>query len=160
MASSKVLIAYQTKGGVTAEYAAIIAEVLREKHHLEVDVVDLAKDGRPDAAPYYAVIVGSGIRMGMWYGRAKRMLGHTPKEKVAAVYLASGRAGDPKQHQTAVEKYLTKVLAKKGIRPLAAEAFGGRMVNGGKVTLDNREPEHVRLWAEDVARKLEAWEQG
>ncbi len=156
MPDGKVLIAYQTKGGVTAEYATIIAEVLREKHHMEVDVVDLAKDSRPDTAPYYAVIVGSGIRVGMWYGRAKRMLGRTPKEKVAAVYLASGRAGDPKQHATAVEKYLTSVLAKKGIRPLAADAFGGRMVSKGQVTLDNREPEKVRLWAEDLARKLEA----
>ena len=131
--------------------------MLREKHHLDVDIVDLAKDSRPDTAPYDAVIVGSGIRVGMWYGRAKRMLGRAPREKLAAVYLASCRAGDPKQHTTAVEKYLTKVLARKGIKPLAAEAFGGRMVNAGQVTLDNREPERVRLWAEGLARAMEAW---
>ena len=156
MDAKKVLIAYQTKSGATEQSANLIAEVLREKHHLVVDVVDLKKVGKPDIGPYGAVVIGSGIRIGMWYGRAKRMLGRDYGDRRVAVFLSSGRAGDPKQHATAVENYLTKVLRKRGnLNVVAAEAFGGVYKVKGKVVDDSREPERVRMWADEVGRKLE-----
>jgi len=106
-------------------------------------------------------MIGNGPRLGMWYGRAKRMLGRDYGDRRVAVFLSSGRAGDPKQHQMAVEKYLTKVLRKKGnLNVVAAEAFGGWYKVRGEVQQDFREPERVRMWADEVGRKLEAWEQG
>jgi len=157
--AGKVLIAYATKCGVTKEYADIIASVLREKHRLEVDVVDLREEPRPDVRPYDAVLVGSGIQIGMWYGPAKRMLGRA-RGKRMAIFLASGRAGRPEEHAFAVERYLARVIRRKGLSPIAAEAFGGRADREGVVSLDNREPDRVRLWADEVGRKLETREQG
>ena len=45
---AKTLIAYVSKGGVTGEYANVIAGVLREKYGLVVDVVDVGKNHSPD----------------------------------------------------------------------------------------------------------------
>ena len=70
----KSLVAYATKGGVTAESAQIIAEVLEKQFKHEVDVVNLEEHKSPDITPYDNVFIGSGIRAGQWYGRAKKML--------------------------------------------------------------------------------------
>jgi hypothetical protein len=76
-----------------------------------------------------------------------------------AVFLSSGRAGEPKQHATAVRSYLTKVLTKRSnLNVVAAEAFGGVYKVQGKVVDDSREPERVRMWADEVGRKLEEWD--
>jgi menaquinone-dependent protoporphyrinogen oxidase len=134
MDAKKVLIAYSTKSGATAESANLIAEVLREKHHLVVDVVDLKQQGKPDIGPYGAVIIGGGIRIGMWYGRARRMLRRDYGDRRVAVFLSSGRAGDPKQHHMAVERYLRRVLAKRPkIQHGGGRGLRGWMMVGGQV---------------------------
>ena len=48
MDANKTLIAYETKGGATEESARKIAEVLRSKYQLEVDLVDLKEQKMPD----------------------------------------------------------------------------------------------------------------
>jgi menaquinone-dependent protoporphyrinogen IX oxidase len=58
---NKTLIAYSSKGGATMQARAeIIAEVLRDKHRSQVDVVDLRKT-TPKLADY-ANVVGAGVR--------------------------------------------------------------------------------------------------
>ena len=53
------------------------------------------------------------------------------------------------------------MLAKRqNLNLVAAEAFGGYYKVQGVVRDDFREPERVRLWADEVGRKLEAREQG
>jgi len=47
VAGNRTLIAYVTKGGVTEEAANLIAETLRERHDLEVEVVELKKNPSP-----------------------------------------------------------------------------------------------------------------
>jgi menaquinone-dependent protoporphyrinogen IX oxidase len=61
------MVAHVTKGGVTEEVARVIAEVLRDKYGLEVDLVNLKKNSSPDLAQYKNVIVGSGVRVGKVY---------------------------------------------------------------------------------------------
>ena len=65
---------FATKGGVTAESAQMIAEVLEKQFNHEVTVVNLQQNKSPDIKPYDNIFIGSGIRMGQWYGRAKKML--------------------------------------------------------------------------------------
>lgn len=48
MSGDKTLIAYVTKGGVTGEYASIIASILREKYGHEVDLVNLRENPSPN----------------------------------------------------------------------------------------------------------------
>ena len=74
MAGNRTLIAYFTKGGVTGENAEIIARVLRDDYDHQVDVVNLKEQRMPDVASYDNVIIGSGIRIGMWYGKARKQL--------------------------------------------------------------------------------------
>jgi menaquinone-dependent protoporphyrinogen IX oxidase len=72
--SNKTLIAYVTKGGATEESGYIIAETLRDKHGLQVDLVNLKKNSAPDLSQYGNVIVGSGVRIGRVYKEALRFL--------------------------------------------------------------------------------------
>ena len=62
MGGNKTLIAYVTRGGVTEEYASAIADVLRERYGLEVDLVNLMENSSIDLASYRNVILGSGVR--------------------------------------------------------------------------------------------------
>ena len=155
MDMKKTLIAYATKSGVTGESANIIANVLREKYGLNVDVVDLKEQPKPELAKYDNVFIGSGIRMGRWYKRAKNLLNSDFKGKSLFIFLSACSAGDPKSHDEAVSKYLNTVLAKyPHVKPVATAAFGGRMKIFGKVQSDTCDPEKVRLWAEVVGKKL------
>lgn len=150
----KTLIAYATKGGVTGESARVIADVLRQKYGFEVDVFDLKKTSTPDIAQYKNVIIGSGIRMGRWYKRARKMLEHDYTGKNVVLFVSACSAGDPEKHGEAVKSYLDNMLAKfPHVKPVAVQAFGGRMKMFGKV-VDNCDPDKVRTWAEDIGNKL------
>jgi len=151
----KTLIAYATKGGVTGESANIIAEVLREKYGFDVEVLNLKEESKPELSQYDNIFIGSGIRMGRWYGRAKDLLKSDFTGKNVVIFLSACSAGDPKSHDEAVDKYLDEVLAKyPNVKPVATAAFGGRMKMFGKVKADTCNPDQVRLWAEDVGRRL------
>lgn len=154
MAANKTLIAYATKGGVTEENANIIAEILREKHGFEVDTVNLVKSRLPDLEPYGTIFIGSGIRMGMWYRKAARLLKQDFGSKLIVLFLSSCSAGDPESYDEAIRKYFKNVLEKHpNIKPVAFEAFGGRMEMGGKTT-DTTDKEKVKKWADEVGQKL------
>ena len=151
----KTLIAYATKGGVTEESAQVIAQILKEKHGFEVDIVNLRKDPAPDIAQYKNIVIGSGIRMGRWYKSALKMLDSDFTGKKVVLFLSACSAGDPKKHAEAVRNYLDAVLAEyPHVKPVAAQAFGGRMRMLGKTIEDNCDMDKIREWAEDVGKKL------
>ena len=74
MSANKTLIAYVSKGGATEEAARKIAETLRSKFQLEVDLVDLKEQTPQDLAQYQNIIVGGGVRGGKVYGKALKFL--------------------------------------------------------------------------------------
>ena len=151
----RTLIAYATKSGVTGESAAIIAEVLRDRFHHQVDVVDLKKNPNPPLEDYRTIFIGSGIRMGRWYGKAKKLLERTSKDHHIIIFLSACSAGDPEKHDAPVKQYINDVLATyPHIQPVAAEAFGGRMRMLGKTIEDNWNEDAVRAWALETGRKL------
>ena len=59
----KVLVAYATKYGATAEIAEKIGQVLRETG-MAVDVEPADRVG--DLSSYRAVVLGSGVYVGRW----------------------------------------------------------------------------------------------
>ena len=67
----KILVAYATKYGSTAEIAEKIGEVLRQAE-LPTDV--LRVDRVRDLAPYGAVILGSAVYIGNWRKEAVKFL--------------------------------------------------------------------------------------
>ena len=150
-----VIIAYETKSGVTGESAGIIADVLRGKYGLSVDVVNLKENPKPDLDRYKSIFIGSGIRMGRWYGKAKKLLKGNFEGKNLVLFVSACSAGDPKTYDEAAGKYLKDFLVKyPNLKPLATAAFGGRMKMLGKVQSDTRDPDKVRAWAEEVGAKL------
>jgi menaquinone-dependent protoporphyrinogen IX oxidase len=155
MASNKTLIAYVTKGGVTEEAASVIADVLRNKYGLEVDLVNLKKNPSPDLTQYRNVIIGSGVRIQRVYKEALKFLENDFGGKNVAIFLSSLEAGNPKSHDEAVRKYIKNVLVKyPHIKPVAAEAFGGRMKILGFTIADDSDMGKVSAWAEELGKKL------
>ncbi|MFW9897277.1 MAG: flavodoxin domain-containing protein, partial [Candidatus Thorarchaeota archaeon] len=112
--------------------------------------VDLKKNSKPDLSQYDNVIIGSGVRMGMWYGKAKKFLKNKFDNKKIAIFLSSGMAGVPESYEEAVTKFLRTKLAKNPhIKPIAMEAFGGRYSDR-----DYTDPEKVKTWALELGKKL------
>jgi menaquinone-dependent protoporphyrinogen oxidase len=151
--SGKTLVAYATKGGVTEESANIIVSVLRNKYKLEVDVINLTKNPKPDISQYRNVVIGSGVRIGKWYKQALKLLESDFHNKKVVIFLSSGEAGDPDKHEQSITKYITKILEKyPHVKPVAVEAFGGRMKIFGKMITDNYDAEKVKVWIEEVGK--------
>jgi menaquinone-dependent protoporphyrinogen IX oxidase len=155
MDANKTLIAYDTKGGVTEETAQKIAEILRSKYQLEVDLVDLRKQKAPNLDSYRNIIVGSGVRVGKVYDKALKFLETHFGDKRVAFYVCSGDAGIPESFEKAKIKYIENVLAKyPEVKPIAIEAFGGRMKVLGKTVFDNIDMAKVEVWAEALGKKF------
>jgi len=146
------LIAYQTKGGVTAENASIIAGILQGEFDHQVDIVDLKAQKVPDLAPYENVVVGAGVRIGRPYGRARRFLKDKRLAgKRVAIFISSGRAGEDPEGATVL--YERKLCGNvKHLKPVACQAFGGRYPMEGAP--DWTDPEKVREWAHRLGEIL------
>lgn len=157
MDANKTLIAYETKGGVTEESARKIAEVLRSKFQIEVDLVDLKEQKVLDLTQYKNVIVGGGVRNGRVYSKAVKFLENDFTGKKVAFFVSSSWAGTPKQesYDAAKAKFVENTLAKfPQINAVSAEAFGGRIKILGKLMLDNTDLSKVEAWAEELGKKF------
>jgi menaquinone-dependent protoporphyrinogen IX oxidase len=155
MDGNKTLVAYETKGGATEEAARKIAEVLRSKYGLEVDLVDLKVQKVPDLAQYRNVVLGGGVRAGKVYNKALKFLENDLSGKHVAFFVSSGQAGAPASYEKAKVKFVEDTLANyPKINPVATEAFGGRIRILGKTVTDNRDMTKVEAWAEELGKKF------
>jgi menaquinone-dependent protoporphyrinogen IX oxidase len=155
MDGNKALIAYETKGGATEEAARKIAEVLRSKYGLEVDLVDLKVQKVPDLAQYRNVVLGGGVRAGKVYNKALKFLENDLSGKHVAFFVSSAQAGAPASYEKAKVKFVEDTLANyPKINPVATEAFGGRIKILGKTVTDNRDMAKVEAWAEELGKKF------
>ena len=155
MPQNKTLIAYETKGGATEASARKIAEVLRSKFQLEVDIVDLKKQDVKDCAQYSNIVIGGGVRAGQVYSKALKCLENDYGSKKVAFFTCSGEGGDPEKHQQAKVRFVENVLANyPKVQPIASEAFGGQMKILGKKVIDNLDLVKVEAWAEELGKKF------
>ena len=155
MAAGKTLIAYVTKGGATEESARKIADVLRSKYQLEVDLVDLKEQKVPDLTPYQNIVVGGGVRGGRVYGKALKFLENDLSGKNVAFFVSSTWAGTPGSYENAKVRFVEKNLAKyPKISPVSTEAFGGRIRYFRKTMVDNTDLAKVEAWAEELGKKF------
>lgn len=153
---NKVLIAFASKNGATEDTAGQIAQVLRSKYLMEVDLVDLQRDSHPDLSMYNNIVVASGIKMGKWYKEALQFLNNNFNGKKIAIFVSAMYQGvNPKTYPTAVERYLEAVAKEHlDVEPITMEVFGGRMKFLGKVTADNRDKTKINEWAQNLGEKL------
>jgi menaquinone-dependent protoporphyrinogen IX oxidase len=151
----KTLIAYQTKGGATEEAAKRIAETLRSKFQLEVDLVNLKEQKPLELTQYQNVIVGGGVRSGRVYSKALKFLENDFTGKKVAFFVSSSWAGTPGSYDNAKAKFVEKTLTKyTKINPVSTEAFGGRIRYFKKTMLDNTDLTKVEVWAEELGKKF------
>jgi len=111
--SDKVLVAYGSKHGMTAEIAERIGKVLRDQG-VEAEVASAASAGAPSG--YRAVVLGGGIYAGMWRREAAKYLkAHEAELATMPVWLFSSGptgAGD-------MDKLLSGWTFPAGLRPVA-----------------------------------------
>lgn len=163
-APRRVLVAYGSKHGATAEIAAAIGQVLRERGF----VVDLAPASKaPQPGSFDAVVIGSAVYAGMWRGdvvdylrRHRAALGARP------LWLFSSGPVDHSADEgvLAIPPAIAKLSPE--LRPRDHIWFGGRflgtedgliesfMALNRDVRGDFRDFERVRAWAASIAAAL------
>jgi menaquinone-dependent protoporphyrinogen IX oxidase len=155
MSANKTLIAYVSKGGATEETARKIADTLRSKFQLEVDLVDLKEQKSPDLEHYQNIITGGGVRAGRVYGKTLKFLENDLRGKKIAFFVSSSWAGTPGSYENAKTKFVENTLAKyPKINPVSTEAFGGRIRYFRKTMLNNMDLAKVEAWAEELGKKF------
>ena len=156
MSQNKTLIAYETKQGASEETARKIAEVLRIKFQLEVDLTDLDEQKAPDLSQYRNVIVGSGVRMGRVYSKTTKFLENDFSGKRVAFFASSAWGGTPGEYyDTAKKRFVENTLTKyPKIQFVSGEAFGGRIRYFKKTMVNNIDLAKAEVWAEELGKKF------
>jgi menaquinone-dependent protoporphyrinogen oxidase len=166
----RVLVAYGSKYGATAELAEAIGAALKTSG-LEADV-RRARSVR-SLEGYRAAVVGSAVYAGRWRSDALRLLS-AQRDWLAAhdVWLfSSGPVGedDPTADPAQTERWTKPTKVQQAAREIGARdhvVFGGKVdVNRGfirkkmalklpEATRDRRDWDEVAAWAEGIAATL------
>ena len=164
----KVLVAYATKHGSTAEIAEKIGQVLREAG-LDTDVLPASRVD--DVSPYDAVVLGSAVYIGGWQKNATKFLSTNEQALVEKeVWLfSSGPTGEGDLVELAEGWRFPKSLQSLAdrIQPRDITLFHGALAEDGlnfiqKWMLKNvgaplgdfRDWEAITAWATQIADAL------
>ena len=164
----KVLVAYASKYGATAEIAEKIGEVLKQEG-LQADVLPVKSV--KNLAEYGAVVLGSGVYIAMWRKEAANFLKANEKlltEKPVWLFSTGpGGEGDPVQLLKGwrFPKGLQPVIER--IKPRDTAVFGGNvdakkmnfiekwMIKNVKSPVgDFRDWNAITKWAKDIAEAV------
>ena len=166
---SRVLVAYGSKHGATAEIAQAIADEVRRRGH-EVDCVD-AGAVRGGAA-YDGVILGSAVYMRRWRREARRLLRrHGPQLAEKPFWVFSSGPGEQEDEAKAAEwaepRRTMAAVERRGAREHVV--FGGRVPREPRnfierAMLKNTPPDFadlrdwsdIRAWAAKIAAEITA----
>jgi menaquinone-dependent protoporphyrinogen oxidase len=163
---SRVMVAYGTKHGATAEIAAAIAEELRRGGH-DVDCVRADEASGVDA--YDAAVIGSAVYMKRWRSEAKRLLRRESKAlgKRPFWIFSSGPFGDNPAPSWSEPRGIVRRAEHLGVREHVV--FGGRVPLEPsnfmeRSILEKTPPEHrdlrdwdqIRSWASAIGAELAA----
>lgn len=122
----KVLVAYASKAGSTAEVAAAIGNVLN-KNGADVTVEQIKNV--KDLSAYQAVVVGSLFRMGSWVGEAKSFIEKnkdTLNKVPTAFFTVCGTLKDDNEEtRKEVAGYVSPIL--QIIKPVENGLFAGKI---------------------------------
>jgi len=165
----RVLVAYASKNGSTAEIAGRIADELRI-HGLAVDCVE-AGEVR-DLKPYDAVVLGSAVYAKRWRSSARRFLPRHGKTLATLPWwvFSSGPVGEPKPGDDRANGWLEPAKTMAKVERLGARehvVFGGRVPtqprnfieramakNTPAEYADRRDWDQIARWADDIATQL------
>lgn len=164
---SKVLVVYATKSGSVTEIAKKIGRSLSDQG-ATVDVVAAEQAGNPQ--DYDAVVVGSGVRAGMWHGAARSWVAtHAAQlaSKPLALYTVGLMITEGASKVEEVRGYTDKLLAETSLDPVDVGLFGGwnepkafsflertAMKMMKAPVGDFRDWDAIAAWSKDVGPKL------
>jgi menaquinone-dependent protoporphyrinogen oxidase len=160
--NDKILIAYATRAGSTAEIAAEIGKSFSQKN-LAVDVKPVKE--KPTLDEYSAVILGSTIRMGSWLPEAVDFI-EANQEKLNAMPVALFtvhmlNTGEDETSRANRLAYLDKVrtflrdaeeIYFEGVMDFSKLSFLDRMIAKmvKAVEADNRDWDRIRNWIPEM----------
>jgi menaquinone-dependent protoporphyrinogen oxidase len=156
---TRILVAYGSTRGSTAQLAHWIADDLRE--------VGVDADARPagevrDVTGYDAVVLGGALYMGRWHREARRFARHYATALVGRpVWLFSSGPLDHTAEEPALPPVKGVVKATRQLDARGHVTFGGALAPDArgfpasamakKLSGDYRNRDHVRTWARSVA---------
>ena len=157
---TRVLVAYASKNGSTAEVARSIGVTLSDAGH-HVDVRDAAV--ATDVDCYDAVILGGSLYMGRWHADARSFLRRhrAALETRALSVFALGPVTLEEDKVAGSRKQLDKALEQLGVAPQLVTIFGGA-VDPAKLHFpfsrmtetDARDWVAIEAWAHEVDRRV------
>jgi menaquinone-dependent protoporphyrinogen oxidase len=164
-APTRVLVAYASRMGSTAEIAEAIAERLRA-FGLEVSAAPC--DQAPEPGGFDAVVCGSAIYASRWDMPARHFV-RANKASLAqrpTWLFESGPCGNLAEQRHETSRFVLRLAAEVGCQP--PKVFGGnldparaksrvsRWVANSDLAGDYRNWDDIRAWADGIARSLSA----
>jgi menaquinone-dependent protoporphyrinogen oxidase len=164
----KVLVAYASKRGSTAEIAEAVASTLAGSG-LEVECEDAASI--KSLEPYDALVLGSAVYMKRWRGDARRFLRRHRRALTELPFwvFSSGPVGDPAEDRPEWTEPSKIVASAERLGARGHVVFGGRLPAEPKGKIeramvigvppefrDRRDWDEIRDWAKTVAQELAA----
>ncbi len=159
----RVLVAYASRMGSTAEIAEAIADQLRT-HGL--DVVTAACSAAPDPDGFDAVLVGSAVYATRWMKSARRFLrSHQEVLATRATWLfesgPTGELSDRRHESPAAVVRLAQHIGSPPIRvfggnldPARATSPIAKWVANSDMAGDYRDWQQIRDWADEIATRV------
>lgn len=161
--SKKILVAYATWAGSTAEVGEAIAKILRSPA-FDVDVLP-AKEVH-DLTAYHGLVLGTPIRMSTPHRDVRNFVRKFKRElailPTAVFVVCLNMSEDNEQNQIQTEGYLHPLYrSSPGCKPVSTGLFGGvmdatklkgfwRLVMASTLQGDFRRWEKINAWAEAI----------
>ncbi|WP_327122146.1 flavodoxin domain-containing protein [Streptomyces sp. NBC_01341] len=167
--TQRVMVAYATKYGSTAEIAEVVAATLRNEG---IDAEAAPASKVTDIGPYSAVILGSALYMGRWLRDARRFVRrHQRALRERAVWVFSSGPLDPSASERDIGPVPSAGRAMCRIHAREHVTFGGRLEAGAKGRVarmileedrggDFRDFDAITTWATATAAEIKALREG
>lgn len=168
--SDRILVAYASRAGATAEVAAAVAGVLRQAARAEVDLAPAGEVA--DMGAYRAAVIGSAAYLKRWMPPAvalvERHRARLVAMPVALFTVCLTLQADTPANRATVRAYLDPWLTRQPeLRPVALGLFAGALrrealsVGGRRVVDamgepdgDHRDWDAIRAWAARLPQLL------
>jgi menaquinone-dependent protoporphyrinogen oxidase len=127
----KILIAYGTRFGSTAEVSEELATLFEKAGHkvLLLNLKETPEEQWPSPKDFDGILVGSSIKTRQWMKEPKAFLKkngeYMNKEILLGVFVCSAYAADREKRPRIREEYISTVLNELGMQADIYDAFGG-----------------------------------